>query len=505
MRLPATPSHKSLSRSIVLRCVACCAWCCQALGFVAASGQPTGAIATGDSCGTAIEISAFFGQNLGETLSTGLFDNSGATASAGDPLPGCFSDAQMHNSLWFSFLGNGGRYRIETAPCAAAAHYVEGGDTQMAVFMGENCSGLSPVDCNEDVFVDLDPLTDYRAGLELQTLAGQRYFLLVDGYQAASGQFCLQIRRLPSTDCSGIAVGDFSLDNGGYLCRGQNLQALLHIEESGFQIPTAVPLSGVLWLLSDQPLPTDSWPGGLPGIQSSTLSPALGGVSLLNNSNNPTPLALYLTPVVVGGATLLNPLLSPTVANLDPAQGCYMVGSSKPLTIVPQLQPLEALPTVLPTTPGQNGSILLAVSGGYPQALGSGQGYQFLWSSGTSTQHLTDMSAGTYTVTISDPSGCVAPLAISATLTAPTTAPDLLRHLEWGPNPSRGPLWLRLTLPEPMPLQIELIDPTGRVLQRQQYPNAQQLDWETQLPNPGLYCVRLQLPGIQYPFWVVRY
>ena len=60
---------------------------------------------------------------------------------------------------------------------------------------------------------------------------------------------------------------------------------------------------------------------------------------------------------------------------------------------------------------GSNGNIDLSVSGGSP-------GYTYLWSNGATTQDLTGLTVGTYTVTVTDTKGCTK--VFTATITQPT-------------------------------------------------------------------------------------
>jgi hypothetical protein len=67
--------------------------------------------------------------------------------------------------------------------------YIDDGDTQMAVFTGD-CESLTQVACNEDGPQSSE--TEYPAGLDLQTEDGVTYYVMIDGYVDAQGQFCMQ-------------------------------------------------------------------------------------------------------------------------------------------------------------------------------------------------------------------------------------------------------------------------------------------------------------------------
>lgn len=54
---------------------------------------------------------------------------------------------------------------------------------------------------------------------------------------------------------------------------------------------------------------------------------------------------------------------------------------------------------------GSNASILLSVTGGTP-------GYSYLWNNGATVQNRNNLSAGTYTVTVTDTKGCTTSMSI---------------------------------------------------------------------------------------------
>lgn len=145
-----------------------------------------------NECSGAVDISALFD---GGTNSSALFDNTAATSEASDPTNGfeCFGEApvSLDNTLWFSFTGDGNAYTITTSDCGSA-NYITDADAQIATYSG-SCGSLSPVvnGCNED-----GPGSspgDWFSQVTIETTAGTSYLMLVDGFQVASGEFCLVV------------------------------------------------------------------------------------------------------------------------------------------------------------------------------------------------------------------------------------------------------------------------------------------------------------------------
>jgi len=105
----------------------------------------------------------------------------------------------------YRFTGTGTTYHIQTVPCNAT-NYIgtaqdDPGNTQMAIYSGNNCNNLTQIACNDDL--DAIGVPDLRAGLDFTTEAGQQYFMLIDGFNAQGGitrgELCLEVTKLATT------------------------------------------------------------------------------------------------------------------------------------------------------------------------------------------------------------------------------------------------------------------------------------------------------------------
>jgi hypothetical protein len=162
-----------------------------------------------DQCTGAIDISDLTGGALDEAQTSMTFSNIGAT-SVNDPNPNdggndCWFDEPVLNStVWFTFEGDGNEYFIETTNCAGVSDYIDDGDTQMAIYTGE-CDDLTQVACNEDISGE-----NLEAGVSIITEAGSIYRVMVDGYDGADGEFCLQMTMTDFLSTSDRSAFDFS-------------------------------------------------------------------------------------------------------------------------------------------------------------------------------------------------------------------------------------------------------------------------------------------------------
>ncbi|MCB0532653.1 MAG: T9SS type A sorting domain-containing protein [Lewinellaceae bacterium] len=462
-----------------------------------------------DSCDAAVDISAYFGKEPGIPQTTGLFDNSTATVSATDPAVSCWNEAIgpdiLNTTMWYTFTGDGGTYSLQTVPCNAT-NYIgtaqgDTGDTQMLVFSGDNCADLTAVVCNDDLFADGMP--DWRAGLTLETAPAQRYYLLIDAAEmqgiVATGEFCIEITQLPAVPCAQGQAGNFNLVPDQYLCQGENLAEVLMLDAGSFTLPTAGQQTGLAWCFSPAPIPANTWPGDVPGLLSTPFTSDVAAPVMLNNGLAIPYGAYYLTPVVLGGGALVVPGLLPYVYNIDPSGACFFVGEALPIVLLPELSPLSATAEIenemLP--PGQNGSVRLSVSGGSSDYFSDPLLTGYFWSNTETSMVVHDLSAGTYTVTVYDVTGCVDSLTLSVTVDAVVGSvdPPSVRKLDLRPNPTSGLLTLDLELAHPAGLQLDLLTLQGQLIQTENAGTVSALQHTFDLSRlpVGTYLLRLHV------------
>jgi hypothetical protein len=442
------------------------------------------AIFNPDICGTAVDLTQYLGQAPNVAQTTGLYDNTNATKSPTDPAaPSCWGDGALNNTMWYTFSGDGNKYHIETVPCNATNYigtslpdingFNPDGDTQMAIYTGD-CGSASLLQCNDDLSPDGIP--DFRAGLDLETVSGQNYYMMIDGFdytnnQVVTGQYCVEITRLPNILCPDGSIGSYSLANNGFVCFNGNLADIITLEDLGaYVIPNVGPISGLSWAITGEEVGPGVWP---PSLGTSYF----GSTGFINqpfavalaNTTTTQPTLVYITPVVVAGATILTqatPLRMENVS-VDGPDACIFTGASLQVILMPELNPLNAAATSTPVTvpPGNNGTIDLVVEGGLSEILGDPAFYAFEWSNGETTEDLANLAAGTYTVTVSDLSGCTDPVIVEVSVSSTATKdPQSVKTLTISPNPTNGTANLSLLLNNAAEVRIEVINALGQTV-----------------------------------------
>lgn len=438
-----------------------------------------------DVCESAVDISSTLGSAAGVVNNVGPFDITTATLSPTDPTTGteCFTDpVGLARSHWFTFTGDGNTYTINTTlDCGTLTDF----DTQFALYTG-SCGDYTPVDCNDDISG-----TDYRSTLTVTTEPGVDYYLMVDSWGATLGTYCLDIQQVASVTCADGLVGANAVANDGFVCADANLADIMDVDAATYVIPNQGPVAGHLWCISSAPL-DGTWPGTIDGIASTVANPAVVLVSLVNDGAAFAPGVYYLTSVVVAGGTLIDPTAAARVFNIDPANGCFFIGESHAVTLLPAIDPIVGFAVSEPAT-GSNINVELVLDGGIAAALGDPSLYVIAWSNGATTASLTNVPNTGYTVTVSDPTGCVEPVVIDVTVG--TSDPSTVKALELSPNPTTGLLNVNLKMTQAATVQIEVVNTLGQTVETLQMGKTTGVNQSIDLSNvpSGMYTVRVRM------------
>lgn len=436
-----------------------------------------------NECANAADLSALFGQADNEAQTSALYTNIDATTEASDPAMGweCFGEPDgsgampsLEQTVWFTFTGDGGTYFMETVECNAT-DYIDDADTQIAIYTG-GCDGLMAAFCNEDG--PSSTQTTYPAGLEFDTEDGVVYHMLVDGFSfngnLSDGEFCIQVTRVPPVslitcaDASGGTAG-----GAGLVCFNESTSFTL----DGVIVPTAEN-AGFTWAVSSEDISNTTDPnseGSILGFfptQADVYIP-----SFLNDGTQvPAGSTVYFTPITFGEVGLDDE------GNLNFPSGCVFTGGSQEVVLAPELEEMTAELTINDV----DGSASVAVSGG------SGA-YTYEWSTGATTADVTDLETGTYSVTVSDDTGCVANVVSTFDIVIIATNDLVLgAALDVFPNPATDAVNISYNFNEATDLTINLTNTLGQVMTQKVVSNATKGAIQLDLNNlvEGIYMVQ---------------
>lgn len=152
-----------------------------------------------------------------------------------------------------------------------------------------------------------------------------------------------------------------------------------------------------------------------------------------------------------------------------------------------ELEPIEATVQLLTPDDGSGaGAIDLSLEGGCPP-------YRYEWPNGATTEDISGLSAGNYTLTVTDDIGCTASFTFELGLLSGISGQQPGSPLTLGPNPFREELQLFGPALPSGGLTLFLYDATGRLALRLPF-SAQGTPMPSGLPG-GLYWYRLEGAG----------
>lgn len=156
----------------------------------------------GMDCSSAIDIQSLFGGGIGEVKRSGVYENTGYPSYH---LPQSCDDIfdGLEHVVWFSFTGDGAEYKLSATQCGIDFFdYLE--DSQGLIFSG-NCNNPNFEACNDDGELG------FEFELDIQTVNGQNYYLLLDGYDGEEGSLCLEVTKTRSTSTQDQIFQDLSI------------------------------------------------------------------------------------------------------------------------------------------------------------------------------------------------------------------------------------------------------------------------------------------------------
>ncbi|MEL6653973.1 MAG: T9SS type A sorting domain-containing protein, partial [Bacteroidota bacterium] len=138
---------------------------------------------------------------------------------------------------------------------------------------------------------------------------------------------------------------------------------------------------------------------------------------------------------------------------------------------------------------GSSGSVSVSIIGGTPP-------YQYNWSNGEADSSLSELSAGVYTVNVTDANGCSLTDSVEVLFSPSVSIEPQFNLRSWRvyPNPTQGQVQLELEWQQQTKANLSLLDLQGKVIEARRLPKAikhqEKLDL-SQLPA-GVYIMRIQ-------------
>ena len=196
---------------------------------------------------------------------------------------------------------------------------------------------------------------------------------------------------------------------------------------------------------------------------------------------------LWSTGAVTETVTIPAGTATSISVTVSDAGGCSIVS---PLIGIPPFIPIQVTTSVVDEVGNaQNGAIVLSAAGV------NCSNPTYLWSNGATGSAIVNLSAGTYTVTVTcSGSGCT--VVVTATVNSTVVGTEDLnfwKKLTLSPNPTDGEARLEVQFPTATDLQVQVLDATGRVMLSLPETNilTGSLTLDLRHCPPGMYTVLL--------------
>ena len=147
-----------------------------------------------------------------------------------------------------------------------------------------------------------------------------------------------------------------------------------------------------------------------------------------------------------------------------------------------------------------NGSIKIIPIGGCVP-------YTYLWETGETTSELSNLSSGTYCLTVSDCMNCTMTYCGTVNLNTPIHELQHLTSYKLFPNPTNNHFNLKLTFDEIQKLQLSITDINGiKLATKQAFGKDINLNWDVEFLSSGYYWLRIEngLEHVTIPFTKTR-
>ena len=224
---------------------------------------------------------------------------------------------------------------------------------------------------------------------------------------------------------------------------------------------------------------------------SATFDPALvdcdGSFTICVNASGGTPPFTYLWSNGNTGACANYDAAGPVNVKISDAKGCVFQSPNIAIVFFPDIA--LSFDVTNETAPNaNNGAINLSATGG-------AGGFTYLWSNGATTQDLTGLTGGTYTVTVTDIVGCTITSSVTVNTTSNTVEAAIFEQFLLSPNPNKGIASLSLKLHKSSVLRVEIRDVAGRLIWEKSSVETDTLNLPIDLSNSptGMYTISVRV------------